>query len=192
MTLNGVCTPCQYSCLTCRDGTTSGCITCSNSRLLTSNQCLCPIGFYDTGSSVVCLACHANCLTCISGVSTGCRTCQSLYYRTLSPSPTGSCICQIGYYEVGVLICSPCSQYCLTCSIISTNCTSCDSVTNKRQSATNNVCACMNGFYESGATICPICQTPCLTCSLLPNNCTSCSSDRTISSNVCYCNFGTF
>jgi proprotein convertase subtilisin/kexin type 5 len=147
VTFNGVCTPCHYSCLTCSDGTANGCLSCLSGRTLTSNQCLCPTGFYDPGNNVVCQPCHSNCLTCSSGVITGCRSCQSLYYRRLSPSPTGSCICQDGYFEVGVLTCSQCSQYCLTCSVNLNNCTSCDSVTQHRVSASNNICTCMSGYY---------------------------------------------
>lgn len=95
---NGTCTPCHYSCVTCFDATSSGCNSCPSNRTLTINVCKCPTAFYDNGVSAVCQPCHVNCYTCTNGLSSGCTGCDVLTFRTLNPSPTGTCICSIGYY----------------------------------------------------------------------------------------------
>lgn len=100
--------PCHYSCLTCSDGTSSGCSSCPNNRTMSSNKCICANGYYDDGVQVTCLVCLPTCLTCITGVLSGCTSCQSLYFRQLNPSPTGTCVCKSGYYETGALTCPAC------------------------------------------------------------------------------------
>jgi proprotein convertase subtilisin/kexin type 5 len=147
LTFNGVCTPCHYSCASCFSGTSSGCSTCSNNRTLTSNACLCPIGQYDNGYSVICQPCDPSCYTCTNGLTSGCTGCSSVYFRTLNPSPMGTCICQGGYYDVGILLCANCDPKCLTCVTAATTCTSCDLTTNHRVITSNFTCDCTIGYF---------------------------------------------
>jgi len=138
--LNGTCSLCHYSCITCTSATSAGCSTCTTNRILTFGSCLCPAGTYDTGNSSICLSSASTCSQCTNGLASGCTACNSIYFRTLNPSPTGTCICQIGYYDVGVLTCLACYQQCLSCWSSSTNCTSCDSVINHRTITASDTC----------------------------------------------------
>lgn len=147
LTNNGVCTLCHYSCLTCTSGTALGCATCPAGRILSGSSCVCPTGQYDDGINVACQICEPHCLNCTTGLTSGCTACNPLYFRTLSPSPTGSCICQSGYYEVGVLLCAPCDPKCLTCAVTSTNCTSCDLANNHRVITGSFTCVCAVSYF---------------------------------------------
>lgn len=75
--------------------------------------------------------------------------------------------------------------------MISTNCTSCDSATDKRFISGTN-CLCQTHYYDVGSSICSTCINTCQNCSVNPNNCTSCYSDRYLSLNKCLCNLGTY
>jgi hypothetical protein len=137
--LNGTCSLCHYSCTTCSGLSATTCTGCPTNRTLSSGSCLCPTGFYDDGSSVVCQPCALTCLNCTNGLSSGCTACSGLYLRWLSPSPTGSCLCNPGFFDSGVLLCSPCSTKCQTCVGTAANCSSCIS-SQQRTISSSYVC----------------------------------------------------
>lgn len=82
---NGVCLPCDPTCLTClmysstsyANGISTYCLTCAASNLMHLNTCVasCPSGFYASQSN--CRSCMTNCLNC-TDYST-CSSCQSGY-----------------------------------------------------------------------------------------------------------------
>ena len=189
---NGTCSSCHYSCTTCHGILSTNCDTCASNRTLQSGECLCPTGYYD-GSSVACQLCVATCVNCTSSLSTSCTACNSLYLRSLTSTPSGSCQCNNGYYDSGALICQLCSSKCLTCTGTSTNCSSCDTVNHFRTLSTSFSCDCLNGYFDSGSlSVCQTCTSSCLTCISIPTQCTSCNSERTLVSTSCDCNNGTF
>ena len=149
---NGSCTICHYTCDSC-SGSTTNCDTCPANRVIVTGSCLCPTGTYDDGSSATCQNCPSSCLNCSSILDTTCTACNSLYLRTLSPSPLGSCICSGAYYDSGALLCSSCDSICFTCTGTATNCTSCDTATNHRQLTASYTCDCMTSYFNSGSLV---------------------------------------
>lgn len=94
------CIQCQYSCLTCNDGTS--CLTCDSSKYRsfssTTNLCKCMNRYYDDGTSTtLCSACDPTCLTCLGPLNTDCLGCNAGSYR-IYDSTTHGCICDTGYY----------------------------------------------------------------------------------------------
>ena len=134
-------------------------------------------------------------MTCISS-ATYCLTCNTLtHYRTINLT-THTCPCINGYYETSLyspLICLACHATCLTCSLTSTNCITCDYINQNRiLSIPDNACICKNGFYETftnNPAICLACDSSCVTCSITSTNCTSCNSTyiRVLNSSSYYC-----
>lgn len=95
------------------------------------------------------------------------------------------------------MICLACDPNCLTCSVTSTNCTSCNS-TLQRVLNSSNICVCANGFYEiapNNPNTCLACSPTCVTCTTSANVCTQCdfnNQHRTLnlSSQTCICTNG--
>lgn len=116
-----------------------------------------------TSSPTVCLSCYN-----ISSVNT-----NNLYF---SGNKTCLTVCPTGYYASTDLICIACSSTCLTCSIIGTNCTSCNlssgypalNITNYTGSC---LTSCPNTFYlNKNAT-----PAQCALCDSTINHCYFCS-----------------
>jgi proprotein convertase subtilisin/kexin type 5 len=190
--LNGSCSLCHYSCVTCSSVLATGCSSCPTGRTLTSGSCLCPSGSFDNGAAVACQPCASTCLNCSNQLASSCTACYPLHLRFLSPSPTGSCVCGSAYFDSGALICSPCDAKCLTCMVAATNCSSCDSLLFRTLSS-NHSCDCKPAYFDSGSLpACQPCSSLCLTCVVSPANCTACVSSRYLSSNSCLCNVGTY
>jgi hypothetical protein len=66
----------------------------TNKRVLTSNVCVCAVGYYDNGATI-CAGCSYTCLACDSS---GCLTCNATAKRTKTGT---SCLCQQGFYDNG-------------------------------------------------------------------------------------------
>ena len=125
---SGVCTACNSICLTCSN-TITNCTSCNTSSAnpyFVNNTCLssCPILFYNissTGQCVSCVSANINCINC-SSVST-CLSCDTsfIYFAAnkscLSTAPNG----YVNISGVATL----CNSNCATCSVTTTNCTSC-------------------------------------------------------------------
>lgn len=124
--LNGICTACVSSCQTC-NSTIYNCLTCnlsSSTPFLVNSSCLttCPPYFYNDSSTGSCYSCAAsgqNCANCSSAsVCLSCDTSYVLY--------NGKCLnyVPVGYVNIsGVAVI--CAGDCATCSVTTTNCTSC-------------------------------------------------------------------
>jgi hypothetical protein len=145
-----MCYKCHYSCITCSGTGTTQCILCNTAiRYLTaSNQCLCNPGTYDNGISSLCFPCDSTCQQCSDQYPTTCTQCNTAtYLRQLLVSP-GPCTCIQRYFvNAGALVCDACYVTCLTCSVIATNCTSCDLATNFRYLAPGSNCLCIGHYY---------------------------------------------
>lgn len=114
------CSVCSPKCLTCNLLSTT-CTSCDPStyRNLSSNACVCGIGYYDDNTAI-CSKCHYSCREC-SAYST-CSSCDSSKGR----SQVGStCVCNTSAYDDGVnQQCVKCSYKCKTCD--ATGCLTCD------------------------------------------------------------------
>lgn len=90
--LEGKCQTCDSSCVTCSNGSLSGCLTCSNFAVLKGpppNNCVCPVGSYMPTYALNCLLCHENCKTCFDSSSDACLSCKE--QASLDSSPPSSC-----------------------------------------------------------------------------------------------------
>ncbi len=81
-------------------------------------------------------------------------------------------------------VCAPCSISCRTCSVLSTNCTSCPATSY----LFNYQCICNNGYYSNGL-ICSVCDVRCLTCTVTSTTCLLCNPlhGTTINGSDCVC-----
>jgi cysteine-rich repeat protein len=155
-TTQGTCLPCLYNCYTCSNITTIICLSCNSTvdhRVISGTNCLCDLGYYDTGATV-CASCNYSCATCTVG--TACTSCTTT--RTLA---SGQCQCNDGYAVTGASICVSCSILilgCLNCTS-PTACMACDVVHNFVLSSYGN-CECSYGNYlNSSASEClPFCS----------------------------------
>ena len=127
--VNGVCLPCDKSCLTCSDITDTSCLTCPDGFLLQGGQCVNPPPTCDTANGKVyingqCFDCDITCKTC-SGVGAGdCTECADGLV-----SIGGFCVpfCDVdnGFFRQNGN-CLPCDKSCLTCDgSLDTNCVTC-------------------------------------------------------------------
>ncbi|CAG9327429.1 unnamed protein product [Blepharisma stoltei] len=130
----GTCNLCYddlcYKCTKYEIGT---CIQCVENAALSSGQCECQSGYIKQGSRCVekcsdgfhldastqsCIGCLSNCLKCSNGES--CTICKTGFVER-----NGKCECSDGYFLDSSNNCSKCDISCLTCSINSSNCSSC-------------------------------------------------------------------
>lgn len=93
-----------------------------------NSYCVCLDRYFETSpGTLVCSSCHPTCFQCGgSNSNTACIACSSLSNRLLNGSV---CECKLGFYQMdpNVELCSACDYKCRSCSVISTNCTSCSS-----------------------------------------------------------------
>lgn len=81
--------------------------------------------------------------------------------------------------------CNPCNNVCLTCSLIATNCTTCNSTSgfpylNKTTSSSTCLAQCPSGMYpdsNQSPTLCVSCVGPCVTCTT-STACLSCITGK--------------
>eukprot|EP01022_Parablepharisma_sp_SALTPOND_P021684 TRINITY_DN432_c0_g1_i1.p1 TRINITY_DN432_c0_g1~~TRINITY_DN432_c0_g1_i1.p1 ORF type:complete len:984 (-),score=10.13 TRINITY_DN432_c0_g1_i1:69-2885(-) len=132
-TLKGSC-ECAAPCATCN---TAACLSCVDNAFLNGTNCACNSGYYPDRTG--CRPCHRSCKECSDGTSSGCLSCSSGFY-----SPVNSTRCE------------PCAYPCLTCSLNSTECTSCP----KNFILSNKKCYCAPGYFtalENDKTVCRKC-----------------------------------
>lgn len=79
--------------------------------------------------------------------------------------------------------CIPCSSLCLTCSMTSTNCTSC----NQGLAMQNGVCVstCSNNMYILNSACVTTCSAPCSTCLVYATYCLTCPPSYHLYNNSC-------
>jgi hypothetical protein len=141
-----------------------------------------------TDKIIFILNCTMPCRTCSSTTST-CTACYNDSTITTSNyfnSGTSKCVdaCETGYFaDSSQMKCNQCSSVCLTCQILSTNCTSCNSTSsfpylNKTGTAGTCLSTCQSGMYadtNQSPTLCVNCVGPCVTCTS-QTACLSCTS----------------
>ncbi len=110
-------------------------------------------------------------MTC-QGSNVFCLTCNSANLRVLSATGN-NCICQDGYYDGGVALCSRCYSTCLTCNgPLNSNCLTCDTTL---RTLAGSTCICGLRYYDSN-NICSPCSYSCLNCTnSMPNGCNACN-----------------
>ena len=130
--LTSTCLLCQVSfCQSCTPAVgpvvATTCVVCDYGRTVNANgECVCPAG---TSPSPLgpCITCSSQCETCDS--STGCLTCKTMdgiipTNRNVVPVQ-GACVCNLGFFDTGVSVCSPCNPVCRTCEVNAGACKSC-------------------------------------------------------------------
>lgn len=158
-----VCQPCDSSCATCFDGTSSGCITCADPTKYVNNN--------------VCEACNATiCLHC-DIFSNNCTKCQTIaapntVYLVKHDNLNNTCdsMCPFGTYaDSTALECKDCNPSCESCSGgLSTDCIT-----------------CALGYYTTATGACSICDSSCYTCSDDSLNCISCLGGPVLYNHQC-------
>ncbi|CAD8164366.1 unnamed protein product [Paramecium octaurelia] len=201
--LNLACKQCDISCLTCSTIATY-CTSCDpllNLNLSVQNECVCQANYFFNYTSKKCQACNSTCKECkemanqyisikitlnvhaemvficqkcmISSMQ--CSSCEPLYFRILNI--TQQCICQEGYYDIGIEMCQKCNNICKTCQSTSTYCQSCFEAEQHRILSLN-ACTCQIGYFDNGQFVCQKCSNSCLTCNGRKDNCTSCDTNQ--------------
>lgn len=124
------CQLCNSLCLLCQ-GSSNTCISCSTGFYLYGNTCLstCPAATYADTMMDSCLSCNSACATCFAADTFSCYSCKTnstgqVFYLSLG---TTQCVtvCPDGQFQGSNNLCVACAPQCATCSIISTNCTKC-------------------------------------------------------------------
>ena len=105
---------------------------------------------------------------------------------------SGSCVCNLGYYEGGSTVCSVCPYQCSNCTTGPT-CLSCPP--SSQRTLTLGDCICDAGYYDNGNTTeCQACFEQCLECSTY-SVCTDCDNvthHRVLYVDDCICDSGYF
>lgn len=175
------CFDCDSSCLTCKGGDTTDCLTCDINKKLdpTTGACIpnadCEGGTYFDGIS--CVACPTGCSLCVSDLE--CTSCQYKYY--LGPSPTVcTSTCPISTWRNGLSrTCDPCHDYCKTCNGPAYNdyCMSCyaPAYLSSQQHICDLVCFNKKEFTDDSDRKCHTCNSACSTCFWFGlDSCTAC------------------
>jgi proprotein convertase subtilisin/kexin type 5 len=128
--------------------------------------------------------CAEECSTCIGSTINECTSCTSFNgsdYYLIHGTTICNQTCPDGQYEDETdNKCKVCNTECLTCSLTSSNCTTCGRVNGIKLYLENNTCVatCASGSYmNSSNNECEICAEGCLTCNgPTLNDCQSCNS----------------
>jgi hypothetical protein len=116
-----------YSCLTCVDGTDSGCTNCRSSANLVSGKCICAGGYSFDQTTKECTKCHPTCKRCSDTTEIGCTECYpAMTSQPLQGIASFMCRCPPGQVMGSPGVCITCGGQCNTCSGTGANqCTSC-------------------------------------------------------------------
>ncbi|EAS03999.2 EGF-like domain protein (macronuclear) [Tetrahymena thermophila SB210] len=179
-------------CLQC---TSAKCASCSKANLgkctsciiengiqlvLNGNNCSCPSGYYDNGTS--CITCHYTCNSCSGQQQNQCTSCN--YSLTLQADNT--CKCAAGHYFLNGQ-CLPCSNTCDTqgCVFDASICIAC--AANSYMVGTSpGKCYCNNQYYFDGNKCQQCSQQLCQTCT--STQCIQCLPNAQFDINgICQC-----
>ena len=190
---SGVCTSCQMTCATCSGGADSQCTFCMDDSYLLAGKCICSGSNYRQANNY-CAPCHATCYRCSDNGIADCTSCFP--DSTLTPSPTGQCLCNAGTYRpVDMSACLPCFKTCSTCVAgLQTDCSSCAADSYLSPSPTGE-CLCSGSNYRPpDFSPCLPCHNTCYRCGAATSiDCLSCYPDSTLmpvfsGSGSCLCN----
>ena len=151
----GYCLPCHSSCLTCKDGNSTKCLTCEPPAFLNSNN--------------QCVKCSPPCIACSAGQTDSCLLCGDGYSLVAGTNPTGKC------YKCEDRFCQYCDEtdksmcyFCLEgrhlknnkCEKCQKNCERCAEVGN------DLACGkCVEGYFVNSNGQCEPCTPGCTQCS---------------------------
>ena len=188
---------CYPTCMNCSGPLQTQCTACYSSATLSSNQCICNIGFFLNSLEIPCTrypcsscsSCSLTCKTC-SLTASHCTSCGSNTY--LVGNTCGQC--SNGSYVLDSNnTCQTCDSSCANCNVSASNCTSCKAITYLE----GNECVtqCSNGNYGSSSdNSCNSCDSSCANCNVSATNCTSCKANTYLEENECVtqCSNGSF
>lgn len=177
---------CHMSCLTCRNTSESGCLTCEEGLLYWEGQCLenCPEGSYQNFTD--CIACPPECKKCSSSL-------ECVEYvsdkRCVNECPSGM------YRDNLSGKCSKCDHACSTCYGPSgSECSECNVeegyIKTNKLSGDCHLMSCpegtfLNHYAQTNETLCVACHQSCSTCSGPESfNCLSCAKDLIMNKTV--------
>ena len=201
-------TACANVCTTCDGGSYLQCITwvdanaTADTTTATSNECIWNAGYFNAAilaTDVTCDPCHATWGTCTADGDTDCITCADPNARITSPS--GTCLCNVGFYDADstdAMNCTACDATCATCSVGATA-SDCDSCVDSNASTASSpgACTCNSGYndIDAGAGItCSGCHLSWATCSdTTINGCDTCLDPQASIATApgpCLCNDG--
>jgi hypothetical protein len=189
----GACNPCHFSCLTCVDGTDSGCINCRSSANLVSGKCICTDGYSFDQTTKECTKCHPTCKRCSDTTEISCIECYpAMTSKPLQGIASFMCRCPPGQVMGSPGVCITCGGQCNTCSGTGANqCTSC--FTNASL-LLDGTCRCnFPRTWNSATKVCEsysgACHVSCLTCfGSGVNNCLTCKQNAILTSvDSCAC-----
>lgn len=176
------CSPCNQSCKSCIDDTTT-CLECETNYLLlqdNKNLCYkdCPLTYVKAGEeNKFCKKCPANCDICL--LDNTCILCSLGFYFSDAEK---KCVsrCDSAYFgNDSNRQCTPCTGRCLEC-LNTNNCISCiaDYFLIPFLSKDNCVKVCPDGLYgEKANNKCEPCDKKCKSCKTTPKECYSCKND---------------
>jgi len=189
----GGCTACQQTCAQCTGGAATQCTKCMDDSYLSTGKCICSGSNYRDASDY-CAPCHATCYRCSNSGISDCTGCFP--DSTLTPSPTGQCLCIAGTYRpVDQSACQPCFKTCSTCVAgLQSDCTSCAADSYLSLSPVGE-CLCSGSTYRPpDFSLCQPCQNTCYRCGAATStDCLSCFPDSSLipaspGSGSCLCN----
>ncbi|CAD8084393.1 unnamed protein product [Paramecium sonneborni] len=184
-----ICQKCHYSCSTCNSFGSQSCKSCLDKtisfRVINGNICQCLFGYYDDGNSTNCKKCSIFCQTC-QNAADYCTSCTSTRHLE-----TNKCICDTGYFDQMLELCSKCDSNCVNCKLSPKNCIECDSTLLKVFDNKTQTCICMNGTTDING-VCQFCDITCLTCINTISNCSSCKALKLLINTKCQCIEGTY
>jgi proprotein convertase subtilisin/kexin type 5 len=183
------CQQCSSLCVLCQ-GSANICTSCPTGFYLSGNTCLstCNAGTYADTMMLQCVTCNSACSTCFGAGTSSCSTCKTdtntgfVYYLSLG---TTKCVtlCPTGQITGSNNLCVACAPQCATCSLITTNCTKCltiSGVTAVYLQNSNCVQTCMTGTCPQTAAsgnLCLSCDPSCSSClGPLSTSCTACTT----------------
>ena len=163
---------CHPTCKTCTGPLKTQCTACDLLMTLSaSGECACNYGYIlsivTQCTASPCSSCMTPILNCIVYDGSLCAQCDNGYI--------------LSTYKT---TCYSCSSSCKTCSLSTSNCTSC--YTNSYLE--NNLCKtqCNTGHYGSNIdNTCQPCDSSCFACSVSSTNCTSCNDSTVLEGNIC-------
>lgn len=200
---NRRCRKCHSSCKTCNGHDATNCITCIDSKVLTSDsmcQDQCEDGFYPAWSSKdvnskICVECPTLCKTC--NAANDCSACVDGAFLF-----GGICkvTCQPGEYLDDLLnACVACHTSCTSCFGPADNhCIACPEDHHFKEGRCLPGSKCDEGYFsitDDGLTTCLPCHSSCKSCTGWEAwQCTSCYEGTWLSFNRCsrYCPSGTY
>ncbi|EAS04215.2 leishmanolysin family protein (macronuclear) [Tetrahymena thermophila SB210] len=180
-TLTGFCQPCDITCLTCKNGSPQGCVTCPPGQFLKPDQscgsCL-SNQYVQNGNS--CQNCDPTCATCKGPGNNQCTSCATQGNYLTNPNLTcGPCQTQ-EYGDPSTNKCTPCDSTCNQCTGSGKgNCIHCADPSKFKDPQNNNYCQqCTPGSYgDTVSGFCKPCDKGCSTCIVSSDNCTSCQNN---------------